>query len=44
MNKKVKTEKGEGKVVSLDVLKRTYKVNVPDVGIIEYNLGENESN
>ena len=37
MNKKVKTPDGEGKVVALDILKGTYKVNIPDVGIIEYS-------
>lgn len=31
----VKTDKGEGKVVSVDVLSGTYKVNVPDAGYIE---------
>ncbi len=44
LNKKIKTDKGEGKVVSLDVLKGTYKVNIPDVGIIEFYKDNNESN
>lgn len=44
LNKKIKTEKGEGKVVSLDILKGTYKVNIPDKGIIEFKKENNESN
>ena len=43
MNKKIKTEKGEGKV-AVDILARTYKVNIPDVGIVEFKLEQNESN
>lgn len=34
----VETEKGRGKVVSLDVLKRSYVVNVPDEGRVEVVL------
>lgn len=44
MNKKVKTPQGEGKVIALDILKGTYKVNIPDVGIVEFTKEENESN
>lgn len=44
MNKKIKTEKGEGRVISVDVLARTYKVNIPDVGIVEFKKDEDESN
>lgn len=33
----VDTEKGKGIVVSLDILKQSYKVEVKDVGIIEIN-------
>ena len=44
MNKKIKTPQGEGKVVSLDVLKGIYKVNIPDVGIVEFTREDNESN
>lgn len=44
MNKKIKTEKGEGKVVAVDVLTRTYKVNIPDVGIVEFKKELDESN
>ncbi len=35
VGKKIETEKGPGKVVSVDILKRKYRVDVPDVGIIE---------
>ncbi len=42
VGKKVQTEKGEGKVMSVDVLKGTYRVNVPDVGIIELEKEKNE--
>lgn len=31
----VKTTKGEGKVISVNILEGTYRVNIPDVGIIE---------
>lgn len=44
LNKKIKTEKGEGKVVSMDVLKGTYKVNIPEIGILEFKKDNNESN
>ena len=44
LNKKIKTEKGEGKVISLDVLNGTYKVNIPDVGIVEFKKEQDESN
>lgn len=44
MNKKVKTPQGEGKVIALDVLSGTYKVNIPDVGIVEFKKEDNESN
>lgn len=44
MNKKIKTSKGEGKVISMDVLKGTYKVNISEVGIIEFSKEDNESN
>ncbi len=32
---KIKTEKGEGIIQGLDILKQKYKVEVPDYGIIE---------
>lgn len=44
LNKKIKTKKGEGKVISLDVLNGTYKVNISDVGIVEFKREDNESN
>lgn len=44
LNKKIKTEKGEGKVVSIDLLKGTYKVNIPELGIVEFKKEKNESN
>ena len=40
--KKVETEHGEGKVISIDILKQTYKVDVKDYGIVEVSV--NESN
>lgn len=42
VGKKVKTEKGEGKVISVDVLKGTYRVNVPDVGVVDCTRDKNE--
>lgn len=44
MNKKIVTPQGEGKVISVDVLKGTYKVNIPDVGIIEFSKEKKEEN
>lgn len=44
MNKKIKTDKGEGRVVAVDILKQTYKVNIPDVGIVEFKKEQDESN
>ena len=44
LNKKIKTSKGEGKVVSVDVLRGNYKVNIPDIGIVEFEKEKNESN
>lgn len=35
VGKKVKIEQGEGKVVKVDVLKQTYQVDIPKIGIIE---------
>ena len=31
---KVKTDQGEGKVISVDVFKRTYRVNLPDGTVV----------
>ena len=42
VGKKVNTELGEGKVISVDILKQKYRVSIPDNGIIEVDL--NESN
>ena len=42
VGKKVETEFGEGKVISTEILKQTYKVDVKDHGIVEVNA--NESN
>lgn len=42
IGKKVETEYGEGKVISTDILKQKYRVNVKDYGIVEVDL--NESN
>lgn len=44
MNKKVKTSQGEGKVIAVDVLNRTYKVNIPDIGIVEFKKDKDDSN
>lgn len=40
MGKKVKTKKGEGTVISVNILKQTYRVNIPDVGIIEDKIND----
>ena len=37
---KVTIEEGTGKVVSLDILNKKYKVDIPNVGIIEVNCGK----
>lgn len=42
VGKKVQTEQGEGKVISIDILKGTYRVNIPDVGIVELEKDKNE--
>lgn len=42
VGKKIQTEQGEGKVVSVDILKQTYRVDVKDYGIVEVDV--NESN
>lgn len=44
LNKKIKTPQGEGRVISVDVLKGIYKVNIPEVGIVEFQKEQNESN
>ena len=42
VGKKVNTEHGDGKVISVEPLKMTYKVDIKDQGIVEINA--NESN
>lgn len=42
VGKKIKTEQGEGKVINVNILKGTYRVDIPDKGIVEFN--QNESN
>ena len=42
IGKRVDTEKGEGKVISTDILKQTYRVDVKDYGVVEVKV--NESN
>ncbi|MDD2434628.1 MAG: stage 0 sporulation family protein [Bacilli bacterium] len=38
VGKRVKTEKGEGKVISVNILERSYRVDIPEVGIIEEKM------
>ena len=40
VGKKIKTEKGEGKVISVNVLKGLYRVDIKDVGIVEFKKDE----
>lgn len=40
VGKKVETEFGEGKVISIDILKQKYRVDVKDYGIVEVDLNE----
>ena len=42
IGKKVQTEQGEGKVISTDILKQTYRVDVKDYGIVEVDLNESK--
>lgn len=44
LGKRVKTESGEGKVVSLDILKRSYKVETQSNGIVEVELNKDGNN
>jgi len=44
IGKKVETEQGEGKVISVDILKQKYKVDVQDFGIVECEVKNNEKN
>lgn len=43
IGKKIKTEQGEGKVISVDVLKGKYKVDLKEQGIIELEVNYDES-
>ena len=38
IGEEIKTDKGNGKVVSLDILNRKYTVNIPDEGQVEIQL------
>jgi len=40
VGKKVTTEYGEGKVISVEPLKMSYKVDIKDQGIVEININE----
>lgn len=42
LGKKVVTDQGEGKVISTDILKQTYRVDVKDYGIVEVDLNESK--
>ena len=42
IGKKVTTKEGEGKVISTDILKQTYRVDVKDYGIVEVDLNESK--
>ena len=35
IGEKIITEKGEGKVINIDILKKKYEVDVPNVGVVE---------
>ena len=41
MGSKVVTEQGEGVVTNVDILKQTYQVDVPKVGLVEVKVDEN---
>lgn len=36
LGKSIVTEKGTGKVVAVDILKGTYKVDIPQIGLVEF--------
>ena len=42
VGKKVDTEFGEGKVISVDILKQKYRVDVKDYGIVEVDVNESD--
>lgn len=39
---KVNTEKGEGRVIEVDILNKTYKVDVPNYGVLKIEMSNNE--
>ena len=43
LGKKIKTKEGEGTVINIDILNRKYQVDIPEKGIIEIEL-DNENN
>ena len=43
MGSKVKTEKGEGTIIAIDILKRSYTVEVPHYGTIEMQVEADEN-
>ena len=44
IGKRVKTEQGEGKVVSLDIINKKYTVNIPDVGFVDISICNHGNN
>ena len=40
MGSTVTTKEGKGKVIAVNILKRTYKVDIPDKGILEVTVNE----
>ena len=42
LGKKVETEFGDGKVISIDILKQKYRVDVKDHGIVEVDVNESD--
>ena len=40
IGKKIETKFGEGRVINIDVLKQTYRVDVKDHGIVEVDVNE----
>ena len=43
LGKKIKTKEGEGTVINIDILNRKYQVDIPEKGVIEIEL-DNENN
>ena len=42
MGSTVNTKEGKGKVIAVNILKRTYKVDIPDKGILEVTVDEED--